>query len=59
MKRKARKKFTKKWQRIACHQGSDILIGLVTGIITNLLTDRLAKDTDRAGREPARDIQRG
>jgi hypothetical protein len=41
MKRKSRRTLNKKWRRTVRQHGSDIVIGLVTGIITNLLTDRL------------------
>jgi len=59
MKRKRRKELRKKkWRRMVRQQGSDVLIGLVTGIITNLLTDSLAKDKDRSRHERCADSQR-
>jgi hypothetical protein len=42
MKRKARKRFRKQVRKLLRAQGPDVLIGLITGIVTNLITDHMA-----------------
>jgi hypothetical protein len=55
MKRKQRKKLKKHLRRLVSKHGPDVAIALVTGLVTNMITDRLrpeqsdSSDHHRAG----------